>query len=390
MRVTSRHTEFSSISAVICLLQATNQTSLIKMSGYDADTSSESECSSSAVIPQTSFDYDLIRLRKMQRNYELLKRLGLAAPTTPTTPTNSSSSSSSSSLADHQSTVLSLWHDHHHRRSASSNFIGKRSSPSKRQTPKSKTVRDFLVKRKSARLSRKPRVIYREHFRTRNDIMQGDHHLPSKNSADDDHSGQLAPESTVGPNGENTTPTAEDNASVISGVKKRTGVFVQGSRVYDPVNGITCHQCRQKTIEKKTECSHCHKGHICARCLLNRYGEVFDQVLQNPNWTCPQCRGICNCSTCLKKKGRSAIGMLIAEVRERGYNSVAEMLAAEPSSSSHHNRINIIHSTTTSMAEIDVDADDEASDYFRGANYPLILPNIRTSSVLQQNPSSAS
>ncbi|KAL2253640.1 UNVERIFIED_CONTAM: hypothetical protein Sindi_0158700 [Sesamum indicum] len=40
-------------------------------------------------------------------------------------------------------------------------------------------------------------------------------------------------------------------------------------RLYDSVNGITCHQCRQKTLGPRTECSLCHRSHgrLCGKCL---------------------------------------------------------------------------------------------------------------------------
>ncbi|PWZ23760.1 Cell division cycle-associated 7-like protein, partial [Zea mays] len=34
-----------------------------------------------------------------------------------------------------------------------------------------------------------------------------------------------------------------------------------------------------------------------------RYGENVLEVKKNPNWICPVCRGICNCSICRTKKG---------------------------------------------------------------------------------------
>ncbi|KAL2253643.1 UNVERIFIED_CONTAM: Cell division cycle-associated protein 7 [Sesamum indicum] len=40
-------------------------------------------------------------------------------------------------------------------------------------------------------------------------------------------------------------------------------------RLYDSINGITCHQCRQKTIDPRTECSLCHRSHgrLCGKYL---------------------------------------------------------------------------------------------------------------------------
>ncbi len=35
----------------------------------------------------------------------------------------------------------------------------------------------------------------------------------------------------------------------------------------------TCHFCRQKTVDKKTTCSRCGRGHWCAACLYERAGQ---------------------------------------------------------------------------------------------------------------------
>jgi predicted amidophosphoribosyltransferase len=35
------------------------------------------------------------------------------------------------------------------------------------------------------------------------------------------------------------------------------GYDAAGNRIYDKVNGLTCHQCRQKTLGKRTSCSGC-------------------------------------------------------------------------------------------------------------------------------------
>ena len=35
------------------------------------------------------------------------------------------------------------------------------------------------------------------------------------------------------------------------------GYDAQGNRIYDKVNGQTCHQCRQKTLGKRTACAGC-------------------------------------------------------------------------------------------------------------------------------------
>ncbi|OMO56772.1 hypothetical protein CCACVL1_26283 [Corchorus capsularis] len=109
---------------------------------------------------------------------------------------------------------------------------------------------------------------------------------------------------------------------------KGTKVYKRGGRIYDPVNGKTCHQCRQKTLEDHTHCSKCNKvqGQFCRACLYTRYGEHVPEANENPNWVCPVCRGICNCSLCRKAKGWAPTGYLYKKISQMGFKSVAHYL----------------------------------------------------------------
>ncbi|XP_052311681.1 uncharacterized protein LOC7457511 isoform X2 [Populus trichocarpa] len=78
------------------------------------------------------------------------------------------------------------------------------------------------------------------------------------------------------------------------------GCGKDGRRVYDPEMGETCHQCR--------------------------YGENVIEVNQDPNWICPVCRGICNCSLCRHAKGWAPTGNLYRKVIRLGFKSVAHYL----------------------------------------------------------------
>ncbi|KAM9319894.1 cell division cycle-associated protein 7-like [Gastrophryne carolinensis] len=101
-------------------------------------------------------------------------------------------------------------------------------------------------------------------------------------------------------------------------------------KVYNTVNGSTCHQCRQKTIDTKTNCRNVEcrgvQGQFCGPCLRNRYGEDVRKALLDPDWTCPPCRGICNCSFCRQRDGRCATGILFPLARYRGYSDVHSYL----------------------------------------------------------------
>ncbi|KAJ9147373.1 hypothetical protein P3X46_029546 [Hevea brasiliensis] len=108
-------------------------------------------------------------------------------------------------------------------------------------------------------------------------------------------------------------------------------VRVIGSRIYDSRDGKTCHQCRQKTRDFAASCKN-QKGNkqcpinYCHKCLLNRYGEKAEEVALFDEWKCPKCRGICNCSLCMKKRGHKPTGILVHTAKENGFSSVSELL----------------------------------------------------------------
>ncbi|XP_050231154.1 uncharacterized protein LOC126680140 [Mercurialis annua] len=101
-----------------------------------------------------------------------------------------------------------------------------------------------------------------------------------------------------------------------------------GKRIYDPVRGETCHQCRQKTLGRHTYCYLCDsgQGQFCGDCLYMRYGENVMEVNKNPDWICPVCRGICNCSRCRKTRGWAPTGQIYKKVKQLGFKSVAHYL----------------------------------------------------------------
>ncbi|XP_063500786.1 cell division cycle-associated protein 7 isoform X3 [Symphalangus syndactylus] len=97
-------------------------------------------------------------------------------------------------------------------------------------------------------------------------------------------------------------------------------------KIYNSSLGSTCHQCRQKTIDTKTNCRNpdCWgvRGQFCGPCLRNRYGEEVRDALLDPNWHCPPCRGICNCSFCRQRDGRCATGVLVYLAKYHGFGNV--------------------------------------------------------------------
>lgn len=97
-------------------------------------------------------------------------------------------------------------------------------------------------------------------------------------------------------------------------------------KIYSSSTGSTCHQCRQKTIDTKTNCRNPEcwgvRGQFCGPCLRNRYGEEVKEALLDPNWHCPPCRGICNCSFCRQRDGRCATGVLVYLAKYHGFGNV--------------------------------------------------------------------
>uniref|UniRef100_A0A8C5UJA2 Cell division cycle associated 7 n=1 Tax=Malurus cyaneus samueli TaxID=2593467 RepID=A0A8C5UJA2_9PASS len=97
-------------------------------------------------------------------------------------------------------------------------------------------------------------------------------------------------------------------------------------KVYNRAIGSTCHQCRQKTIDTKTNCRNPDcvgvRGQFCGPCLRNRYGEDVRTALLDPNWRCPPCRGICNCSFCRQRDGCCATGVLVYLAKYHGFDNV--------------------------------------------------------------------
>uniref|UniRef100_A0A3Q2UJ26 Cell division cycle-associated protein 7-like n=1 Tax=Fundulus heteroclitus TaxID=8078 RepID=A0A3Q2UJ26_FUNHE len=104
------------------------------------------------------------------------------------------------------------------------------------------------------------------------------------------------------------------------------------NKVYNSVTGSTCHQCRQKTIDTKTCCrsENCRgiQGQFCGPCLRNRYGEDVRKALLDPDWKCPPCRGICNCSFCRQRDGRCPTGILFPLAQYHGFSDVHSYLSS--------------------------------------------------------------
>lgn len=119
-------------------------------------------------------------------------------------------------------------------------------------------------------------------------------------------------------------PVESITDSYIANVAKRETIKQYSAK------GTSCHQCRQKTLDSKTYCRNANcigvRGQFCGPCLINRYGEDAVQVLRDPKWKCPPCRGICNCSICRTREGKRPTGILAPLAFRCGHNSVKDFL----------------------------------------------------------------
>ncbi|XP_044748178.1 cell division cycle-associated 7-like protein [Coccinella septempunctata] len=101
-------------------------------------------------------------------------------------------------------------------------------------------------------------------------------------------------------------------------------------KVYDKINGSSCHQCRQKTLDTKTICRNLDcfgvRGQFCGPCAKNRYGVDIADALLDPYWSCFVCQGICNCSFCRSRQGKRPTGILAPIAKREGHDSVKEFL----------------------------------------------------------------
>ncbi|XP_021992626.1 uncharacterized protein LOC110889418 isoform X2 [Helianthus annuus] len=105
-------------------------------------------------------------------------------------------------------------------------------------------------------------------------------------------------------------------------------------RIYDSHNGSTCHQCRHKTYAAYVNCKNQAKTKpcpikYCGTCLLNRYGEKVEDVSLLDKWDCPKCKGVCNCSICMKKCGQQPTGIATRMAKASGFSSVSDLIVAK-------------------------------------------------------------
>ncbi|KAL5557161.1 hypothetical protein UlMin_039397 [Ulmus minor] len=172
----------------------------------------------------------------------------------------------------------------------------------------------------------------------------------------------------------------EEHEKLLGYTEKSWTLFVDGygndgKRIYDQVRGKTCHQCRQKTLGHRTHCSECNKvqGQFCGDCLYMRYGEHVLEAKEDPNWKCPVCRGICNCSLCRQAKGWAPTGTLYKKISALGFKSVAHYLIqtcrAEAKQEESPETPNQVCVKSESSEQFEDKSDSELKDKNESQNY---------------------
>jgi hypothetical protein len=109
----------------------------------------------------------------------------------------------------------------------------------------------------------------------------------------------------------------------------------EGERGVKDTEGTSCHFCRQKMRGLFTRCATCDApaGSWCGGCLRTRMGENVEEALADAAWSCPECRGTCNCSSpnCLRlgMYDLPSTGDTSAEVCALGFPSTAHYLITQ-------------------------------------------------------------
>nr|GMD51796.1 cell division cycle-associated protein 7-like [Ipomoea batatas] len=183
---------------------------------------------------------------------------------------------------------------------------------------------------------------------------------------------------------------SEEHEKLLGSTKMNWTLFVDGygkdgKRIYDPIKGKTCHQCRQKTLGHRTHCSKCNmvQGQFCGDCLYMRYGEHVLEANCNPDWICPVCRGICNCSLCRQAKGWAPTGPLYKKIKNLGYESVAHYLIQTHRANTNPEN-NVPNSAPDSAKRSDVEATSSEKESSEACNDSKELPNSQTAEKIME------
>ncbi|KAF9600579.1 hypothetical protein IFM89_010065 [Coptis chinensis] len=147
----------------------------------------------------------------------------------------------------------------------------------------------------------------------------------------------------------------------------------------DGLSKKSCHQCRKRTLCHHTRWRKCYlaQGQLCGNCLHWRYGEHVQEVNQNPNWICPVCHGICNCSQCRKANGLPAAGYSYNTILKLGLTSVAHYLTHLESSGTRSDDMVTAASVSVkrSLPSLDTKEVVEPKDSLSSDDWPHERPN---------------
>ncbi|KAJ6288572.1 hypothetical protein OIU76_024539 [Salix suchowensis] len=121
----------------------------------------------------------------------------------------------------------------------------------------------------------------------------------------------------------------EEHEKLLGNTEKSWTLFVDGcgkdgKRIYDSINGKNLPPVQAENSRLSYSLLQMRDGP--GTVLWRLYGEHVLEALENPNWLCPVCRGICNCSFCRQAKGWPPTGTLYRKISSLGYKSVAHYL----------------------------------------------------------------
>ncbi|CAH2049776.1 unnamed protein product [Thlaspi arvense] len=129
--------------------------------------------------------------------------------------------------------------------------------------------------------------------------------------------------------------------------------------------------------------------HICVdlQALCEQYGENVLEANQNPNWICPVCRGICNCSLCRQAKGWAPTGPLYKKISQLGFKSVAHYLIQTRRSQNGSEEVydsNIPLSAKRSLASLDTEPKLERKESLSQIITVVSILNVKRRRKLQK------
>ncbi|GAA5967569.1 hypothetical protein JCM11641_005699 [Rhodosporidiobolus odoratus] len=129
---------------------------------------------------------------------------------------------------------------------------------------------------------------------------------------------------------------------------KSNTVYCHQDHQAHPVSEILRCTSQKPAAGRNSKLKQCSIAY-CSKCLDSRYGEDAAAIVERgeaSTWSCPSCRGLCNCASCRKKKGLESTGSLKKLAKEQGMSNAADLLNVTPSARSAAQKANTKLSAT--------------------------------------------